>query len=71
MSKTDKFLLVVNQGEKIQKWSMFENLTLYVENLESAEKILTLIEVLCETFRKIIWSLSSSFLLWGKVYQDI
>jgi hypothetical protein len=33
------------QGDKIQKWSMFENMALYAESQEGAEKILALLEV--------------------------
>jgi len=45
LSKVKKFTRIMTEGDKIQKWSMFENLALYIENKEGAESILNLIEV--------------------------
>lgn len=43
LPKIDKFLHIFSNGEKIQKWSLFENLTLYISNVQAAEAILNLI----------------------------
>ena len=40
LSKIDKFTFILSHGEKIQKWSIFENMAYYVETSEHAEKIL-------------------------------
>lgn len=45
LSKIQKFLHILAHGEKIQKWSIFENLSSYIENAEAAEKIIAEIEV--------------------------
>ena len=59
-------MLIMINGEKIQKWSMFENMTLYIENVQNAEKILGLLEVTWIRFRLIMPSTNSSFQLWAK-----
>jgi hypothetical protein len=33
-------MYILTRGEKIQKWSIFENLPHYVETAENAERIL-------------------------------
>jgi hypothetical protein len=45
LSKIDKFLQILTHGEKIQKWSIFENLPQYIESCDHAERILVEIEV--------------------------
>jgi hypothetical protein len=39
LSKIDKFIYILTHGEKIQKWSILENLAHYVETSENAERI--------------------------------
>ena len=43
LPKIDKFMHIISSGEKIQKWSLFENLTLYVTSVQAAETIFNLI----------------------------
>lgn len=57
--KIDKFLHILAHGEKIQKWSVLENLPRYVDSSESAERILYELEVCPFPRRKTITSFRS------------
>jgi vacuolar-type H+-ATPase catalytic subunit A/Vma1 len=71
LSKIDKFFYILAQGEKIQKWSIFENLTLYIDNAHSAEKIFHLIEVAIASIRKTTESTKNSSTFWAKEFSTL
>lgn len=43
LSPIDKLAFILTQGEKIQKWSIFENLAYYIESADNAERMLLLL----------------------------
>ena len=49
LSPIDKLAFILTQGERIQKWSIFENLAYYIESADHAERMLLLLEVLFTT----------------------
>ena len=68
MNKLEKFIHIITQGEKIQKWSVLENMNRYIDSQISAEKIIFTLEVLHFPFRKTIPSTNNSFQSWAREY---